>query len=142
MKIFTAGNGYLLRLETGETVHESLIRFAGERGLEGGVISAIGAVRDVELGFYHLDRREYERRSEEGDLEVVSLTGNLSRLEGKPFLHAHAVLSRPDCTVVGGHLFRAVVAATLEVTVILADLKLTRRPDPRVSLSLLEKAGD
>jgi len=141
MKGFKTKQGYLVRLERGEEVHAALTSWAAETGLQGAALSGLGAVQDVELGFYHLDRREYERRSEQGPFEILSLTGNLSLVSGRPFLHAHVVLLRDDFTVTGGHLFRAVISVTGEFAITHGDLRLTREPDEEVGLSLLEESG-
>jgi predicted DNA-binding protein with PD1-like motif len=138
MKVFAGRDGYLIRLERGEEVHASLTAWAASAGCEGAVLTGLGAVEDVELGFYHLDRREYERRVERGPLELLSLTGNLSVVDETPVLHAHVVLMRDDFTLAGGHLFRARVAVTGEISVARTDLRLTRRRNEEVGLPLLE----
>jgi len=138
MKVFRGNGGYLIRLERGEEVHESLTAWAETAGCEGAVVNGLGAVEDVELGFYHRDRREYERRVEKGPLELLSLTGNLSMVGGRPLLHAHVVLMRDDFSVAGGHLFRARIAVTGEIAVSRTDLRLTRRMNDDVGLPLLE----
>ena len=138
MKVFRSEHGFLLRLHKGEEIHEALREAARERGLRGGVVSGVGAVEGSVLGYYHLDRREYERREEPGIAELLSLAGNLSRKDGDPFLHAHAVLMRRDFSLAGGHLFRAVTAVTVELAVTLPDLDLIRLPDREMGLPLLE----
>jgi len=138
MKVFAGKVGFLIRLERGEEIHASLTAWAASAGCEGAVLTGLGAVEDVELGFYHLDRREYERRVERGPLELLSLTGNLSVVDGRPVLHAHVVLMRDDFTLAGGHLFRARVAVTGEISVERTDLRLTRQRNEEVGLPLLE----
>jgi predicted DNA-binding protein with PD1-like motif len=138
MKVFAGKDGYLIRLVRGEEVHASLTAWAATAGCEGAVLTGLGAVEDVELGFYHRDRREYERRVERGPLELLSLDGNLSVVAGNPVLHAHVVLMRDDFTLAGGHLFRARIAVTGEIAVALTDLRLTRRQEEEVGLPLLE----
>jgi hypothetical protein len=139
MQVFPSKQGYALRLERGEEIHAALGAWAAETGLHGAFVTGLGAVEDVELGFYDLERRVYERRVVRGRFEILSLTGNLSLREGKPFLHAHVALSRDDFTVTGGHLFRAVVTATVEIAVTHADLRLSREPDEDIGLPLLER---
>ena len=138
MKVFSAKNGFLIRLERGEEIHATLAEFARERGIEGAAVEGIGAIMNAQLGYYHLDRREYEKRNLDDITELLSLSGNLCRIDGQPFLHAHVVLMRADFTVAGGHLFRGEIAVTGEFSVRDIDLKLTRRPDSLVGLPLLE----
>ena len=139
--VFESANGFLLRLVRGEEIHQTLTRFAAERGIRGGWVQGIGAVRDVELGYYHLETRRYERRVIEEEMEILSLTGNFSRLKGRPFLHAHVSLMRADFSVAGGHLFRGTVAATGEFSIHQTDLRLERRMDAGIGLPLLEAEG-
>ncbi len=138
MKVIRSGGGYLLRLMRGEEIHESLTAFARDQGLRGAAVRGIGAVEEVEVGYFHRDRKSYERRVLPGIHELLSLSGNLSGKDGEPFLHAHVVLMGADFTLSGGHLFRAVVAVTGEIAVVLADLDLVRTPDPDLGLALLE----
>ena len=137
MRVFPHTGGHLVRLEKGEEIHQSLRQFAIEHRLRGGVVRGIGAVCRAELGFYHLEKREYERRLEPDNAELLSLDGNLCWFQDGPFLHAHVVLMRSDFSLSGGHLFRAEIAVTGEFSVIAGDLDLVRVPDPAVGLPLL-----
>ena len=46
----------------------------------------------------------------------MSLYGNITTVEGKPFIHAHIALGDNTLAVRGGHLREAVVSVTCEVT--------------------------
>ncbi|NNF06679.1 MAG: DNA-binding protein [Candidatus Eisenbacteria bacterium] len=136
MIVLSGGSSFVLRLERGEEIHETLKAFARDKGIEGAVVSGIGAVQSAELGFYHLDRQEYERRALPEITELLSLQGNLCLLEGKPFLHAHVVLMKSDFTLAGGHLFAATIAVTGEFHIQPTE-SMVRLPDPKVGLPLL-----
>lgn len=124
------------RLETGDDVHASLAQIAEREGIGGGFVTALGAVRDSVLGSYDLDRKEYERTHFPDEMELASANGTISRHEGTPHLHLHAVLSDRRCRAFGGHLFSAKVAATLEVFVQIADGVIERTPDEASGLAL------
>ena len=128
---------FLLRLERGDAFVESLARFAGERGVSAARIEGIGAFADAALGFYDLERKDYDRFSVDEDAEVLSLLGNLTRKEGEPWVHAHVTLGRRDGAAVGGHLFEGHVAATLEVFVSEAPGELIRETDDETGLALI-----
>lgn len=136
MIVLSGGSSFVLRLERGEEIHKTLRAFALDKGIEGAVVSGIGAVESAELGFYHLDRQEYERRALPEITELLSLQGNLCLLEGAPFLHAHVVLMKSDFTLAGGHLFAAAIAVTGEFHVQPTE-SMVRLPDPKVGLPLL-----
>lgn len=138
MKVFETKDGFLVRLMKGEEILSSLVELARERELRGGVVHGIGAVTDTEIGYFRPDLKDYERFEVPQVAELTSMNGNFCTLEGKPFLHAHVTLLRPDRTAVGGHLFRSTIAVTGEFFVNATDLRLTRVLDPDIGLALLE----
>jgi predicted DNA-binding protein with PD1-like motif len=60
-------------------------------------------------------------------VEVLSLVGDVTIFNGKPIVHMHAVLGRPDGTTMGGHVFELDVNPTLEVIVTVNTVPLKRR---------------
>ncbi|MFN2387694.1 MAG: PPC domain-containing DNA-binding protein [Thermoanaerobaculia bacterium] len=136
MKYRRESQRVFVRLETGEDLHASVLELAEREGITGGAVTALGAVRDVVLGYYDLERRDYARTSVPGEVELASAVGTLSRLDGKPHLHLHAVLSDRECRTYGGHLFSAKATATVELFVRVADAPIERTPDEATGLSL------
>jgi predicted DNA-binding protein with PD1-like motif len=140
MKTERVGEGgskdLLVVLAPGDELHASVLAAASEHGIEGGLLSAIGAVDELELGYFCLPERVYTRRIVNDRLEVVSLNGNLAMKDGKPFLHAHGLFTGRDFSAVGGHVFRARVSITLEVLIV-ATARLVRQPFPEFGLTRL-----
>lgn len=130
--------GYLLRLPRGARVMETLLDFIREKNIGGGALSAIGALEEVELGYFRLSDQQYLRKKLEGIYELVSFTGNLSYVDGQPMLHAHAVLGDPGFQTVAGHFFDGTVAVTLEVHLTVFSEKVARRRDEETGLNLLD----
>ncbi len=127
MKWTTEDDGrVIVSLERGETLRDTIESLAAELGIQAARISAIGALENPELGCYELDDREYLHRTFEGIYELVSLEGNISLLDGEPFLHAHVAISGPDFQVQGGHLFDARVGVVVEMFVEPCDGPLPR----------------
>jgi len=118
--------GWVVRLDSGEEIVGSLTAWALTQGVQGGAISGIGSVGETELGFFWRETGAYERRTFTGEHEILSLLGNLSLLDGKPFPHCHLVISGPDFVAHGGHLFRGVVTVTCEVQVVTSDSPIVR----------------
>ena len=110
-------NGFFLVFARGEELIETLTRFCEENEVHWGQFQAIGAVEDVEIGYYDLPSRQYVFREEEGPLEVASMDGNVAEIDERPIVHAHAVLSNCDETLrtIGGHIKSARVAVRLEL---------------------------
>jgi predicted DNA-binding protein with PD1-like motif len=90
------------------------------------------------VGFYDIERSEYDRIPIEEETEVLALLGNLSVTDDGPRVHAHATLSRRDGSALGGHLFEGRAGATLEVFVLEVPGELRRVPDEATGLSLLD----
>tara|TARA_R110002072_G_scaffold276051_1_gene437310 strand:+ start:36505 stop:36942 length:438 start_codon:yes stop_codon:yes gene_type:complete len=130
-------NTYFIRLEKDENVFRSLEKLAKDEGLTCAHINGIGALKDVELGFYHLDKKEYHRETFTGEYELLTLVGNLSLLDGKPFYHIHTSIGLEDFSVKGGHLFDAVVAVTVEIELRALPFEISREMDKGIGLNLL-----
>ena len=128
---------YFVRLDKDEDLFSSLVDFAKRESLVCGALSGIGALKDCELGFYHLHEKAYDRRLFKEEMELLSLEGNLSLWQGEPFLHIHTVLGGPDFRCFGGHLFSAKIAVTCEIQFRSLDLRLERKPDAEIGLNLL-----
>ncbi|MFH0931320.1 MAG: PPC domain-containing DNA-binding protein, partial [Candidatus Zixiibacteriota bacterium] len=57
------GNVYVLRLETGEEIIASLKRFVKKEKIEGGFFYGLGAVKNVTLGYFNLEKKEYKEKT-------------------------------------------------------------------------------
>ena len=132
------GDRYMLRLESGEPVVHTLVAFLKSEKVTFANMSAIGAVRWVELGYWNADTKGYEYEEIEEQLELLSLQGNCSLKEGQPFIHAHAVLGRRDFSLLGGHLKEAKVHPTLEVWLRVEEAMVRRTRDQDSKLFLLD----
>lgn len=141
MTFASFGNGFILRLERGEEVIETLTRFAGDMDIAAGVISGIGAVKESTLGYFNPETGEYSRKLIAESCEVANLSGTAGRVGGAPVLHLHATLADEHHTVTAGHLFSAVVSATLEVHIVKLPGELSRKRDDFTGLNLLDLPG-
>lgn len=126
-------------LDPGDEVLGCLKRFAQDEQLDAARFTAIGAFSDAVLGFFDLQRKDYERIAVREQVEVVSLTGDVALApDGGPQLHIHAVLARRDGAACGGHLIEAHVQPTLEVMLTEAPSWLRRRIDAATGLALID----
>lgn len=130
--------GYLVRLERGEEVQSTLTRFLEEKGIRAGMITGLGGIGDAELGFYDLPNKVYLRRTIPGNLELVSYLGNITLADGKPLIHAHAVVSGRDYQAHSGHFFSAKVTITGEFIIRPADWQVSRALDETSGLKLMD----
>lgn len=81
---------------------------------------------------------DYLKFSIKEQVEVLSLTGNITFSDEGDKVHAHVVLGKADASAIGGHILEAHIWPTLEVIVEEAPQHLLRRTDPQTGLPLLE----
>lgn len=133
---------YILRLERGEDVLPILTDFCIQKGIASGSFTAIGALKNAKIGYYDLVAKQYGSKHYPEEMEVASMTGNIALVDSKPFIHAHAVLSGiregSENQCVGGHVFEAAVAVTLEVHLVAYEGSVTRAYDAEIGLKLLD----
>lgn len=140
MQFAKSKNSYVIRLEKDEEIIESLEKFCKSNAVKSANLWAIGAVLWAELGFYHLDKKEYSFKKLNSPLEIASLIGNVSQADGKPFLHIHAVFADENFNCIGGHLKEAMVGATCEVHLVDFEKNIERKYDSETGLKLLDCA--
>jgi|SRR3989338_5662915 len=128
----------ILRFDENEDVLGGILEFAGKHKIESAWLSAIGSSKEIELGFYHLDKKEYANKVFSETLELVELSGILALTEEKQTLHLHGSFSRPDYSTIGGHVQRLIANATVEVFIHKLNEPLTRKKDPETGLKLLD----
>jgi uncharacterized protein len=135
------GNRLQVRLESGEKVTESLTRLLEAEGIGYAALTGLGAVRHVRVAYLNVDTREYEPHEVEEQMELVSLVGNATLRDEKPFLHLHAALGRRDLSMFGGHLQEAVAHPTVEVWLSPEDGNVRRVFDESVGMALMQLPG-
>lgn len=136
--ILTDANTSILRFDNGEDIMERLLTYAEEHTINGAVFSIIGATKEITIAYYNLQEKKYQDKTFTEDMEIVSVTGNIGRMDGKPIIHAHGVFSDSDYQTHGGHLKKLVVSATGEVTLTSLRGELNRSFDETTGLNLLK----
>jgi predicted DNA-binding protein with PD1-like motif len=122
----------------GDDPVKGLEQFARDQGVSGAQFTGIGALSRAVIGYFDWERKDYERRIIDEQVEVLTLAGNIGRKNGAAALHAHIVLGRRDGTTRGGHLLEAAVRPTLEVIVLETPAHLSRRLDETTGLALID----
>lgn len=129
---------YVVILDSGEEVVESVTNLAKELDLGASRLSGVGAFDHVVLGFYDFGARDYNRNPLAAQVELLSLLGDIALKDGKPQLHAHVVVATADGMARGGHLLEARVHPTLELMIEEAPGHLQREFDPASGLALIK----
>jgi hypothetical protein len=100
--------------------------------------TAIGALRDVTLGYFDRAAKGYRKIPLTEQVEVLSLLGVIT-LDGElPKVHAHIVVGTADGTTRGGHLLQGHVWPTLEAIIEELPRHPQRRTDPESGLALID----
>ena len=114
---YESGPTHLLRIPTGEDLLGSLDEFVRSRSIAAAWLSYLGAVQTAALRYYDQEHREYRDFHIHEHLEVVSGTGNVSLLDGEPFIHTHAVFADAAGHAFGGHVNYGCEVWALEVKI-------------------------
>ena len=117
MKYRKYGEVYVLRLEIGEEIITQLKKFCIELVIESGKVNGIGVVRNAIISYFDLASMEYQHREIIANMEMTSLMGNISLMEGEPFPHLHVTLVDENFQLSGGHLTSAEIGVTGALTV-------------------------
>jgi predicted DNA-binding protein with PD1-like motif len=140
-RTFTAGTSRTIVavLDAGDDVMTELQALAARESLSAASFTAIGAVSEATLGWYDLTTQAYQAIGVPTQAEVLSLVGDIARgPEGRPAVHAHAVLGLRDGTTRGGHLLQATVRPVLEVSLTESPGRLSKTFRPEFGLALID----
>jgi predicted DNA-binding protein with PD1-like motif len=138
VKVRSIESGFLLRLDKGEEVISSLSGFCEKENIGFASVNGIGAASKAILAVFDTKKKEYIERTFEGDLEIVSLMGNITVDEGKPKVHLHACISGHDYLARSGHLISANISVTCEIVLNVAGQKVERKKDEETGLMLID----
>ena len=139
MEVRKFDQGYVLRLDPGEEIVSCLTDLVKREGIRLGLVSALGAANDVTIGIFDTAAKKYSACRYQGDYEISSLTGNVTRMDGEPYLHLHITIGNPATGEVhAGHLTAATISATLELFLQVWDGQVGRKFSDTVGLNLLE----
>lgn len=124
-------------MDSGDEVVGELIKFAREKELKASQFTAIGAFSKAVLGYFDFDKKDYDKIPINEQVEVLSITGDVSLFEQKPKVHAHAVLGKKDGSTCGGHLIEGIAHPTLEIILTESPGWLQRKMNPDIGIALI-----
>lgn len=137
MEIKQFGNKFIVRIDKGEEIAESLKSVCQKNNIVLGTISGIGATNDVTVGLFDTETKKYHSRRMQGNFEIASLSGNVSTMNGETYLHLHIAVGNEKHEAFGGHLNLAVVSATFEGVIEKIGGEVGRKLDEDVGLNLI-----
>lgn len=129
---------YLVVMQRGDDVLSGLTEFAEKNNITYASFSGLGAMSSTRIGCYDRDKQMYHIIPVKGQAETVSFIGNITLLNGKPVVHVHMAVSQSDGVVRGGHLFKAIVWPTLEVTVTVEPVAIYKKKEADTGFALTD----
>jgi predicted DNA-binding protein with PD1-like motif len=130
-------NRFVISIERGEELFTSLKAFLISEKIVAGSFSGLGAADHLEVAYYNLKTREYERQTIREEVEILSLQGNVAWKGEELILHIHGVFGRRDLSTFGGHLFSIVVSGVCEMHFVTLPKKMGRTFDAVTGLNTL-----
>lgn len=130
------GNRYVLRLDRGEEVLEQIGVLCRKENIRVGYAVGLGAADRVELGLFNTTTKIYKKTLLEFPMEITSLVGDISTMNGETYLHFHINVCNEDMQVFGGHLNSCRISATGEITITKIDGTVEREFSEKVGLNL------
>ena len=136
MQYKRSGNTYMLRIDLGEDIVESLKKLCEDEQILLGRVEAIGATDHAVIGVYDLAKKEYYPETIDEFMEIASLNGSVTAMDGKPYIHLHATLADQHHVIHGGHVLEMRVGATCEMFVTVLEGEVKRRKDEGLGINL------
>lgn len=132
------GKTWVVIFESGDEAMAGLLDFATSQSVAAASFTAIGAFSKATLGYFDWQKKQYQRIPVDDQVEVVTLIGDIALADGKPKIHAHAVLARRGGATVGGHFLEGHVRPTLEVILTQSPKHLERKFDQASGIALIQ----
>jgi predicted DNA-binding protein with PD1-like motif len=117
MQTLQEGDIVVVTLGAGEEILASLREAAAAHKIKGGTLSGLGSTSEVEISFFDPVKKEYLPRVFKEPMEIGSMVGNFSEIDGEPHVHIHITVSGPELLAFTGHLSRGIVGTACEIYV-------------------------
>lgn len=129
-------SSWVIRLQRGEKIIKTLKNFCKEKDIYGGFFFGVGAMDQVEIAHYSLEKKKYSSKKLKKAFEVLNITGSIGR-EKDLIVHAHVTLGDNKMKVLGGHLVEGRVSGTMELYLIKLPT-LEKKYDSETGLKLFD----
>ena len=137
MKLKKFGNKWVVRIDKGEEIVETLKQLCKKNKIKLGSVSGVGGIERVTVGSFKAKTKEYFSQELIGDYEITNLIGNISTMKGKIYLHLHITISDSNNNAFGGHLNSAIISTTGEIIIEEIEGEIEREFNEEVKLNLL-----
>ncbi|MDS0524295.1 DNA-binding protein [Clostridium sp. SHJSY1] len=119
----------VVRLETGEDIHASIREICKNENVTMGTITGFGGINYIKVGIWNNETNGYDYKIvNDRSMELLSLTGNISMLNGEVNTHIHVAASDNTFNVFGGHLVDGIVQNLAELYIYPGNGRIDRIP--------------
>lgn len=129
----------VVRFDPGEEIFSGLTQFAKTIGINAAFVSGLGSAKEVELGFFDPKTREFQKTVFSEPVEILSIEGNMGILDTEAIVHIHGTFGLQNFQVIGGHIHRLVVGATVELMIDTMGGELHKAYDEESGLNLMKQ---
>lgn len=110
---------FQLRFATGDEILSGLQELAERHHITAAYITGLGGLSTATLGFGDPTIGfAFKKIAVDEKAELVSLVGDISLRDDKPYVHIHCVVALRDGSTRGGHMLEAHVDPVAEITVV------------------------
>jgi predicted DNA-binding protein with PD1-like motif len=132
------GNTIIARLDVGDEVMESLKNIVESEKIKLAQINGLGGTNDFTIAVRNHETKKYDPTDYKGRYEIANIHGNVTTLNGSPYLHVHMGCGNEKGEYRGGHLIRCVIGATAEIFITTYDGTIDRKADPQTGLNVFK----
>jgi len=133
------GRVIVAKIEPNEDLFDAIKELIKKHKIKSGLINVIGALKQFTIGYFDIEKKKYNFKTFDEDIELISCMGNIAFKDNEPIIHLHVSVGKDDYSIIGGHLSQpSVVSITAEVFIYEVNQTLTRANDPQFDLSLLD----
>ena len=137
-KLANTTQPFILVLNSGDNLLETISLCAKEAKLTGASISGLGQVQQPTLAYFSSNPHDKPSLTKLGGFyELASINGNISVNGDEYYTHAHAVLADKKFHGIAGHINSAKVGLTAEITIIPFSGPVQRTVDAKTGFGLL-----
>ena len=135
----TVGRVIVAKIEPNEDIIDAIKELIKKHTIKSGLLNVIGALKQFTIGYFDIETKEYNFKTFDEDIELISCMGNIAFKDNEPIIHLHVSVGKEDYSIIGGHLSQpSIVSVTAEVYIYEITQTITRANDPQFDLSLLD----
>ncbi len=131
-------NTVVMRLDKGDEILACLTETAEKEKIKAASFSGIGATDNFTVGIFNIENQTYDGFTFTGNHEITDLTGNITYVDEKPYIHAHITCAGENAKTVGGHLLEGKISLTCEIFINIVYGKVGRKHDSGLNINRFE----